>query len=92
MNIARTAQRGRLRLVIPALVMAIAALIIPLSQTASAHTATRAAVSDGPKPTIVLEHGACLGRHQQLERRHQAAASRRLHRVRAAEPAAGTEL
>jgi pimeloyl-ACP methyl ester carboxylesterase len=37
--------------------MAIAAVIIPLSQTASAHTATRAA-SGGPKPTIVLEHGA----------------------------------
>jgi pimeloyl-ACP methyl ester carboxylesterase len=57
-NIARTTQRGRLRLVIPPLVMAIAALIIPLSQTASAHTTTRAAASDGPKPTIVLEHGA----------------------------------
>jgi pimeloyl-ACP methyl ester carboxylesterase len=38
--------------------MAIAGLIIPLSQTAFAHTATRAAASSGPKPTIVLEHGA----------------------------------
>jgi pimeloyl-ACP methyl ester carboxylesterase len=57
-NIARAAQRGRLRLVIPLLVMAIAALIIPLSQTASAHSTTRAAASSGPKPTIVLEHGA----------------------------------
>jgi pimeloyl-ACP methyl ester carboxylesterase len=38
--------------------MAIAALIIPLSQTASAHATTRAATSGGPKPTIVLEHGA----------------------------------
>jgi pimeloyl-ACP methyl ester carboxylesterase len=38
--------------------MAIAALIIPLSQAASAHTATRAATSGGPKPIIVLEHGA----------------------------------
>jgi pimeloyl-ACP methyl ester carboxylesterase len=56
-NIARTARRARLRLVIPALVMTIAALIAPLSQTASAHTTTRAA-SAGPKPTIVLEHGA----------------------------------
>ncbi len=36
---------------------AIAALVIPLSQVASAHTATRAA-SGAPKPTIVLEHGA----------------------------------
>jgi pimeloyl-ACP methyl ester carboxylesterase len=57
-NIARTTQRGRLRLVIPALVMAIAALIIPLSQTASADPTTRASASGGPKPTIVLEHGA----------------------------------
>jgi pimeloyl-ACP methyl ester carboxylesterase len=57
-NIARTASRGRLRLAIPALVMAIAALIIPLSQTASAHPATRTAPSDAPKPAIVLEHGA----------------------------------
>ncbi len=58
MNIARTARRARLRLIISALVMAIAALVIPLSQTASANTTTRAAASDGPKPTIVLEHGA----------------------------------
>jgi pimeloyl-ACP methyl ester carboxylesterase len=50
--------RARLRLVIPALVMVIAALIIPLSQTASARATTRAAASGGPKPTIVLEHGA----------------------------------
>src|SRR5712692_1943270 len=57
-NIARTARRARLRLIISALVVAIAALVIPLSQTASANTTTRAAASDGPKPTIVLEHGA----------------------------------
>jgi len=57
-NIGRTTQRGRLGLAIPPLVMAIAALIIPVSQTASAHTTTRAAASDGSKPTIVLEHGA----------------------------------
>jgi len=55
-NITRTARR-RLRLIIPALAMA-AALIIPLSQTASADSTTRAAASSGPKPTIVLEHGA----------------------------------
>ena len=57
MNIARTARR-RLRLIIPALAMATAALIIPLSQTASADSTPRAAASSGPKPTIVLEHGA----------------------------------
>ena len=45
---------------ISALVVATAALIIPLTQTAtaSAHTTTRAAATAGPKPTIVLEHGA----------------------------------
>ena len=58
MNIARTGRRARLRLIIPALAVAAAALIIPLSQTASAHTTTPAAASTGPKPTIVLEHGA----------------------------------
>jgi pimeloyl-ACP methyl ester carboxylesterase len=56
-KIARTPPR-RLRLVILALAMAAAALIIPLSQTASAHPTTPAAASTGPKPTIVLEHGA----------------------------------
>ena len=58
MNIAPGSKRARPRLVIAALVMAMAALVIPLSQTASAHAATRAAASSGPKPTIVLEHGA----------------------------------
>ena len=58
MNIARSAQLSRPRLIIPALVMALATLIIPLSQTASAHTATHAAAGGGPKPAIVLEHGA----------------------------------
>src|ERR1700733_7701350 len=57
-NIAPGSKRARPRLVIAALVMAMAALVIPLSQTASAHAATRAAASSGPKPTIVLEHGA----------------------------------
>ena len=56
MNIARAAQHARLRIII--LAMAIAALVIPLSQVASAHTTTRAAASGGPKPAIVLEHGA----------------------------------
>jgi len=57
-NIARAARHVRLRLVIPVLAAAIAALVIPLSQVASAHTTTRAAASGVPKPTIVLEHGA----------------------------------
>jgi pimeloyl-ACP methyl ester carboxylesterase len=58
MNIARAAQRARLRILIPALAVAIAALVTPLSQVASAHMTTRAAASGGPKPAIVLEHGA----------------------------------
>jgi pimeloyl-ACP methyl ester carboxylesterase len=58
MNIARAAQRARLRIIIPALAVAIAALVIPLSQVASAHTTTRATASGGSKPAIVLEHGA----------------------------------
>ena len=60
MNTARTARRARLPLIISALVVATAAVIIPLSQTAtaSAHTTTRAAATAGFKPTIVLEHGA----------------------------------
>jgi pimeloyl-ACP methyl ester carboxylesterase len=57
-NAVRTARRARLPLIISALVMATAAVLIPLSQTASAHTTTRTAASAGPKPTIVLEHGA----------------------------------
>jgi pimeloyl-ACP methyl ester carboxylesterase len=57
-NTAGAARHARLRLIILALAVAIAALIIPLSQTASARTTTRAAASGGPKPTIVLEHGA----------------------------------
>jgi hypothetical protein len=65
-NIARAARHARLRLIIPALALAIAALIIPFSQIASAQATARAVPSGGPKPTIVLEHGAwalerCLG-------------------------------
>jgi pimeloyl-ACP methyl ester carboxylesterase len=56
MNIAQAARHARLRLIIPAL--AIAALIIPLSQIASAQATTRAVTGGGHKPTIVLEHGA----------------------------------
>jgi pimeloyl-ACP methyl ester carboxylesterase len=57
-DITRTGRRARPRLIISALAMAIAALIIPLSQTASAHITIPAAASAGPKPAIVLEHGA----------------------------------
>jgi pimeloyl-ACP methyl ester carboxylesterase len=57
-NIARAARHARLRLIIPALAVATAALIIAFSQIASAQATTRATSSGGPKPTIVLEHGA----------------------------------
>jgi pimeloyl-ACP methyl ester carboxylesterase len=57
-NITRIAQPGRLRLIIAAVIVAIAGLIIPLSQIASARTAEAAAAGDGPKPSIVLVHGA----------------------------------
>ena len=43
---------------IAAVIVAIAGLVIPLSQIASAGTAGAAAAGDGPKPTIVLVHGA----------------------------------
>ena len=58
MNITRIARPGRPRLIIAAVIVAIAGLVIPLSQVASARTAGAAAASDGPKPSIVLVHGA----------------------------------
>jgi pimeloyl-ACP methyl ester carboxylesterase len=57
-NIARIARPGRLRLVIAAVIVAIAGLLIPLSQVAAARTAGAAAAGHGPKPSIVLVHGA----------------------------------
>jgi pimeloyl-ACP methyl ester carboxylesterase len=57
-NITRIAQPGRLRLIIAAVIVAMAGLAIPLSQIASARTTEAAAAGDGPKPSIVLVHGA----------------------------------
>jgi len=57
-NLTHIAQPGRLRLVIAAVIAAIAGLLISLSQVASARTAEAAAAGDGPKPSIVLVHGA----------------------------------
>jgi len=54
-NITRIARPGRLRLMIAAVIVAIAGLVIPLSQIASAGAAD---AGGGPKPTIVLVHGA----------------------------------
>ncbi|MCW2894906.1 MAG: alpha/beta hydrolase [Actinomycetia bacterium] len=58
MNITRVARPGRLRLSIAAVIVAIAGLVIPLSQVASAGTAEAGAAGGGPKPSIVLVHGA----------------------------------
>jgi pimeloyl-ACP methyl ester carboxylesterase len=57
-NITRIVRQGRLRLIIAAVIVAMAGLVIPLSQVASAGTAAAAAAGDGPKPSIVLLHGA----------------------------------
>jgi pimeloyl-ACP methyl ester carboxylesterase len=57
-NITRIAQPGRLRLIIAAVIVAIAGVVIQLSQVASAPTARAAAAGGGPKPSIVLVHGA----------------------------------
>jgi pimeloyl-ACP methyl ester carboxylesterase len=58
MNIPRVARPVRLRLIITAVIAALAGLVIPVSQIASARTAGAAAAGDGPKPAIVLVHGA----------------------------------
>ena len=58
MNITRVTQPARLRLVVVAVIVAIAGLVIPLSPIASARTAEAGRAGDGSKPSIVLVHGA----------------------------------
>jgi len=58
MNITRVTQPARLRLVVAAVIVAIAGLVIPISPIASARTAEAARAGDGSKPSIVLVHGA----------------------------------
>jgi triacylglycerol esterase/lipase EstA (alpha/beta hydrolase family) len=58
MNFTRVTRPATLRLVVAAVVVAIAGLVIPLSQIASARTVEAAGAGDGPKPSIVLVHGA----------------------------------
>ncbi len=53
MTITRIAQPGRTRLILAAAIVAVAGLVILLSQIASARTAEAAAAGDGPKPSIV---------------------------------------
>jgi pimeloyl-ACP methyl ester carboxylesterase len=57
-NIARAARRRKLRLIIPGMAVAIVGLLVSFSPIASAHATTRITPAGGPKPTIVLEHGA----------------------------------
>jgi pimeloyl-ACP methyl ester carboxylesterase len=57
-NITQIARPARLRLIIAAVTVAVAGLVIPLSQIASARTAGAAAAAGGAKPSIVLVHGA----------------------------------
>jgi pimeloyl-ACP methyl ester carboxylesterase len=57
-NITRVARPRRLRLVLAAMVAALAGLVFSVSQIASAHTGGPAGAGGGPRPTIVLVHGA----------------------------------
>ena len=60
MNLARIARPARLRLIIITALLAMAGLLAATTQAASARPASSRAVSwgSGPKPAIVLEHGA----------------------------------
>jgi len=60
MNLARAARPTRLRLIIVTAVLAVAGLLAATTQAASARTSGHhvALWGGGPKPTIVLEHGA----------------------------------
>jgi hypothetical protein len=51
-------RQGRSRLLITAAVLAITGLLLPAAQMASAGTAARSAAGSGPRPSIVLVHGA----------------------------------
>ena len=58
MKLARALQLIRLRVAVAAAAVTIAGLLISASQAASAQTGTARQGQPGPKPTIVLEHGA----------------------------------
>jgi pimeloyl-ACP methyl ester carboxylesterase len=57
-NITRIARPGWLRLVIAAVIVAVAGLVIPFSQIGLARAAEAGPAGGAPKPTIVLVHGA----------------------------------
>ena len=60
MNLARGARPARLRLIVLTAVLAVATLVAVTAQAASAHAGSSHVFrwGGGPKPTIVLEHGA----------------------------------
>jgi pimeloyl-ACP methyl ester carboxylesterase len=88
MRFTQAARRGKLRLMITAAVLAIAGLLIPVSQIASAGTTSRSIPARGPKPSIVLVHGAWAD-SSSWDAVVSRAPARRVHRLRTAEPAAG---
>jgi len=57
-NIIQGVHLSRMRIMLIALVLAVAGLLVSASQIAPAGATTFHVVGDGPKPTIVLEHGA----------------------------------
>ena len=78
-----------MRRIIIAAALAIAALLIPVSQLAAAGTSGGAA-GHGPKPSIVLVHGAWADSSSWDAVAGRSA--RRIHRLCAAEPAAWPDL
>jgi len=58
MDTARTPRPTRLRLVMTAVILAITGLAVTASQLPPAGATTTSAGGGGPRPTIVLEHGA----------------------------------
>src|SRR5712692_3140347 len=57
-NIIEGMHLPRMRIMLIAVVLAVAGLLVSASQIAPAGATTFRAAGDGPKPTIVLEHGA----------------------------------
>jgi len=58
MNLTRAARQIRRHVIVTAVALAVAGLVITASQAASAQTGAARTEQPGPRPTIVLEHGA----------------------------------
>jgi pimeloyl-ACP methyl ester carboxylesterase len=58
MKIIRATRHNGLRFIATAAILAIAGLLVPVSQIASADTAARSTAASGTRPSIVLVHGA----------------------------------